>query len=569
MAFDGAFLKNMIQELNEGVDCHVDKIYQPSKDELVFLLRKKGFAKRLLITVKNGSARIHWTDTKFENPDIPPNFCMLLRKYLSAARLICVTQPELERIVELKFSATNEMGDIVILTLVCEFIGGKANVILLREDGRILDALKKSDVESATRYILPGAVYQYPDPVEKLTLSKNNIPEICLCISEKQGELSERLLATIAGLSPLICREIACRLQEKGPNFSASSLAEELNRVARVSIPTLLLSEKGQPADFTFMPITQYGNTRKCVTLESYSALLDKFFAAKDMSARLSAASHDITRLVNNLIARTEKKLALRLNELKKCEDRETFRIYGELLKANLHAVKAGSESVTVPNYYSEDLALITIPLNPALSPSKNAERYFKEYKKTWTAEQTLTALTKQDAAELEYFESVKESISRCGSLSDVEEIRQELISGGYLKVQKTAKKAKNPTLAFKEYKSPEGFKTLVGKNNLQNDYITTRLSSKGDMWFHVKNIHGSHVVVFCDGAPISDETVLWAAALAAKNSKAAESSNVPVDYTPIKFVKKPSGAKPGMVIYTTNKTVFVTPKEFFEEEIL
>lgn len=571
MAFDGAFLKNVIAELNTAKDCHVDKIYQPSKDELVFLLRKKGFVKRLLITTRNGSARLHFTEMKFENPDTPPNFCMLLRKHLSAARLIEITQPELERIAELKFSASNEMGDIVTLTLVCEFIGNKSNVILLKEDRKILDALKRSDVETSSRYLLSGAVYHYPDPTEKLTLNKENIPEICHRILGKDGELSDLLLKNIGGLSPLVCRELAFRC-ENSSQFTINKekvLTEELiallNIIESGGNPTLLISKNGTPTDFSFMPITH--NSVCCEAAENYSSLLDKYFSARDISAKISAAAHDITRLISNLISRTEKKLALRLNELKTSENREHLRIYGELIKANLHNIKAGDAETSVPNYYSENIELITIPLNPAFSPSKNADRYFKEYKKSWTAEQTLSALTKQDMADLEYFESVRESITRCKTLADLEEIRQELISSGYLKTHKTTKKPKSAVSALKEYKSADGFRIVVGKNNTQNDYITTKLASKTDMWFHVKNIPGSHVVVLCNGADISDETILFAAALAAKNSKAANSTQVPVDYTYVKNVKKPSGAKPGMVIYTTNKTVFVSPQEINEEE--
>ena len=280
---------------------------------------------------------------------------------------------------------------------------------------------------------------------------------------------------------------------------------------------------------------------------------------AKDTTARITAAAHDIIKLLNNLTVRTEKKLSRRLQELKKCENRDDFRIYGELLKANIHLIKAGSTVASVPNYYDPEMKEINIPLNPAISPAANADKYFKEYKKTYTAEQTLTALTEQDKTELLYFDSVKESIDRCRTLSDLKEIREELANGGYIKRQNIQRK-KNDSVSFKEYTSNEGYRILVGKNNTQNDYITTKLASKNDVWFHVKNIPGSHVVVFSGGEELSDETVLFAAGLAASNSKASDSSQVPVDYTPVKFVKKPSGSKPGMVIYTTNKTVYVTP---------
>ena len=295
---------------------------------------------------------------------------------------------------------------------------------------------------------------------------------------------------------------------------------------------------------------------------ESYSKLLDDFYAEKQRNALVSQGAADIIKTVSNAINRIQKKLSLRLCELGKCKDREKYRIYGELIKANLYAIENGSSSAVVQNYYDEQLSTIKIPLNPAISPSANAARYFKEYKKTYTAEQTLLKLTEEDKKELLYLESVADSISRCESISEISEIRDELSESGYIKRPALkGKKKKQQISSYLEYTSKEGYKIAVGKNNRQNDYLTCVLANKNDLWFHVKNIPGSHVIVFCGGEEVSDETVLFAAGLAATNSKAAASSNVAVDYTPVKYVKKPNGAKPGMVIYTTNKTVFVTPE--------
>lgn len=572
MAFDGGFLHKVIEELNSATDCHIDKIYQPSKEELVFLLRKKGFVKRLLITIKNGSARIHFTENKYENPPVAPNFCMLLRKYLSSAKLLNISQPDFERIAELNFSATNELGDLVNLKLICELIGNQGNVILLNSENRIIDALRHSDVETAKRLILPGALYEYPTRQEKsnpLTQDTNFICETCLS-SDK--EINKSLLGLMDGFSPLVCREIEYQYQKQLQSSNDKKVALKTAVKSVVSalegkaVPTIVFTLEKSPLEFSYIPIMQYGEEYTTESFESFSKLLDVFFTARDTNARISSAAHDIIKLLSNLTSRTERKLALRLHELKKCEGRDTLRIYGELIKANLHQIPNGSNCAVVANYYDPEMKEIKIPLNPALSPAKNAEKYFKDYKKTYTAEQTLSALTEQDKEELKYFESVKESISRCTTLSDLAEIRQELAEGGYIKQIKTQKKNKTPVSTFKEYVSDEGYKILVGKNNTQNDYITTRLATKGDMWFHVKNIAGSHVVVFCSGNELTEDTIIFAATLAASNSKAADSSQVPVDYTPIKFVKKPSGAKPGMVIYTTNKTVFVTPKK--EEEL-
>ena len=554
MAFDGVFLHKIANELNSAVDTHIDKIHQPSKDELVFVLRKKGFMKKLLITVKPGNSRIHFTENKYENPLTPPNFCMLLRKYLSSAKLIYVNQPSLERIVELVFSATNEMGDIIKLTLICEFIGNKSNVILVNDNGKIIDALRHSDVENSERLILPGAVYEYPAKPDKLNPLTSKTEEI---LDNINSNVSSSLLKKVEGFSPLICREIEYRAETLGIHSAYNQVFKE---IFESNTPYLVLTPDSNLFDFCSCRITQYGKDYVNQSFSTFSQLLDEFFKAKDIAARIQGSAHDIIKLVNNLIARTEKKLANRLIELEKCKDRENFRIYGELIKANLHNIKSGSEFCEVVNYYDENLNTVKIPLNPALSPSKNADKYFKDYKKTYTAEQQLTKLTQNDREELVYLDSVIDSINRSTTLSEINEIREELSISGYLKKRDTKKPLKQKISEFIEEKSIEGYRILIGKNNIQNDYITTKIASKNDLWFHTKNIPGSHVVVLCEGKEVSDETIILAATLAAKNSKAANGEKVPVDYTAVRFVKKPSGAKPGMVIYTTNKTVFVTP---------
>ncbi len=567
MAFDGAFLYRIVSELKNAIDCYIDKIYQPSKDELVFLLRKKGFVKRLIITVRSGSARIHFTDNKYENPPSPPMFCMLIRKYLSSSRLIEIYQPDFERVAVLKFSSTNEMGDRTEIKLVCELIGNQSNIILVNSEGKIIESLKHSDVETSSRLILPGAVYELPASQKKinpLNLKISDIEEISRLESD---EISKSLLKLLDGFSPLVCREIEYKFNSsssKSPETLFRTIEEITEKTAKNPEPTMLLNEDGSPFDFSYTNINQYGNSFKKETYESCCQLLDVFYTSKDIDARIKAEAKDITKLINNLKSRTEKKLALRLNELESCKDREKLRIYGELIKANLYAIEAGSAYARVANYYDENMSEISIPLNPALSPSKNADKYFKDYKKSYAAEQALTALTADDKNELIYFDTVLDSISRCKSVAELNEIREELSSEGYIKRQVSKQKKKSEP-KFKEFISAEGYRILVGKNNLQNDYITTRLASKSDLWFHVKNIPGSHVVILNNGNEISEETIFEAAVIAATNSKASDSANVPVDYTNIKYVKKPSGAKSGMVIYTTNKTVYVTPDKKYK----
>ena len=511
MAFDGGFLHKIVLELNKAVESRVDKIYQPSKDELVFLLRKKGFAERMFITARPGSARICFTDEKYENPMSPPMFCMLIRKYLSSAKLISVTQPALERIVVFTFSSANEMGDIVEIRLITELLGNKTNIILVGSDGKIIDSLRRSDPEKNERMILPGAFYQLPERKEKLDP---------LCISPEklseyaggEGAYSEKsLLDSIDGFSPLVCREVAFRAEKCGSLVSAlRSVTDDLKQNGT----PLLLYKDGVPFDFSYTDITHYGKEFEKKIYHDYSSLLNAFYSEKENAARIKHAAGDIIKLVSNLKSRTERKL----------------------------------------------MNIVKIPLDPALSPQKNAAKYFKDYKKTYTAEQKLTALTEEDREEIVYFDSVLDSISRSESISDIREIRDELADAGYIKRSAQKRSRQSAALKFKEYISTEGYKILVGRNNRENDYLTTVIAGKNDLWFHTKNIPGSHVIVFSGGAEVSEDTVVKAAKLAAENSKGAGSSNVPVDYTQIKYVKKPSGAKPGMVIYKTNKTVYVTP---------
>ena len=556
MAFDGGFLHTVAQELQQAVDCHVDKIYQPARDVLVLQLRKKGFVKRLVLSAASGTARVHFTEQKQENPDTPPMFCMLARKIFSSAKLIAVQQKGLERVIEFTFDTANEMGDRIKPKIVCELITGSSNIILVGDDGKIYDAVHRSDIEKSDRLIMSGATYRYPDSQNKINILNADLDLVVNEVSEcNNGDLPSAILQTLEGMSPLVCREISnyenitTALQKLKKNISSG----EFN---------ILYKADGTPADFCYMPITQYGSLYSVKQFDSPSQLLDAFYSERENAARINKASSDITKLLSNLISRAKRRMAIRGEELERNLNREDLRINGELIKANLYAIKPGSATACVQNYYDENLSIIEIPLDPSLSPAANAAKYFKDYKKSCAAVQSLGALIESDKQEIEYLESVSESLTRCKSLADIAEIREELSLGGYIKSISKKQPRKKAQTQLTEYKSVEGYKIVVGKNNLQNDYITCTLASKGDMWFHTKNIHGSHVVVFCGGAPISDETILFAARLAAKNSKAASSGNVPVDYTPIKYVKKPSGAKAGMVIYTTNKTIFVTPED-------
>lgn len=566
MALDAGFVRKLERELQTAVDCHIDKLYQPSSDELVFLLRKKGFAKRLYITARQGQARVQFSETRPENPETPPNFCMVARKHFSGAKLVSVKQYEFERLIELTFETTDELGDRVQNRIICELIGNKSNIILVGKDGKIIDAVRRSDISEEGRIIHSGAVYRYPDLQDKLSPCDTDADTIVKDVKNYPDMmLSSALLKVIGGTSPLICREIAYRtfgndisVGDADEDMLKKGIGDMLCEYLSQGKPTMLLLKDGTPFDFSYTDIFQYGDTYDKKYFEDYAQLLDAFYLERDNAARIKRMSLDINKLVNNLLSRANKRMQIRKAELEKSRNRDDLRIKGELIKANIHLIKTGDSVAKVPDFYDENLREVSIPLDVSLSPAMNAAKYFKEYKKCCAAAGCLGELIEKDEKETEYLNSVLESLERCESAADIAQIKSELENEGYVKQKARKRSNKESKININYLQSVEGYKIAVGKNNIQNDYITTRLASKNDLWFHTKAVHGSHVVVFCNGNPVSDETVMFAARLAAKNSKAKNSTNVAVDYTPIKYVKKPSGARTGMVIYTTNKTVYV-----------
>lgn len=571
MALDGLFLSAVRRELSDAVDSHVDKIYQPSKDTLVFLLRGKTGARRLLCTAAVGAARLQFTRQKPENPQNPPMFCMLLRKHLSTARLIEIRQEGTERVLTLVFSGVNETGDTIRFSLICELLSGQTNLIFAQENGKILDAVRRSDLLKDERVIQPGAIYT---PVAGLAKLDPLFTPAETILSEmmKRGDmpLHKAILNTVAGFSPLLSRELAFRAV-KDPDLAASDLTErqqeafvqafrDVMNYAAHPQPTVVYKEDGTPLEFSFLPLTQYPQQFPVGSFSTLSESLDAFFGGREAAARIRHAGQDLIRHIHVLIGRTRKKMAARVQEEKDCENREELRIAGELIKANLYRLSPGQSECTLENYYDSEGKSLRIRLNPALSPAANADRYFKEYKKSCTKVHTLAGLIEQDRRDLAYYECVLDSLSRADSLSELSQIRAELVQGGILKTAK-GQKVKETPAAFREYRSAEGYRIAVGRNNRQNDLLTLKTAAKNDLWFHVKDAPGSHVVVFCGGGTVSEETMLMAARLAATHSSLSAADKVPVDYTVVKYVKKPSGARPGMVIYTNQKTLTVSPE--------
>ncbi len=568
MPLDGIFLHHLTNELQTLVGCRADKIHQPTRDELVLLLRSADFSGRLLISARSGSARLHITADNPDNPAEPPAFCKLLRRHLSSAKITSIEQYGLDRIVIIRFMTYNEMGDTIYPFLAVELITGRANIILCDQTGRILDALHRSDIETSTRLVQPGAKYTYPDREPKLNPFTASASELKSAVLASEKPLGSVFTSVFEGVSPLVSREIAQKIPAD-PDTPAKELGEEgasalLNAIdefkRNISSPAPHILKQGEePKDFSFTEIEQYGSALTCTREDGFSLLLDRFYTDRDRAARIKGMAQYILKLLNNIRARISRKLSYRLSDLEKCKNREQYRIFGELLKANLYMIEKGATVARVQNYYDENLSFIDIPLDPALSPAANAAKYFKEYKKTYTAEQTLKELTAQDEKELLYIDSVLDALTRASSAAELAEIREELCDAGYIFRPVRTKKKSTPSKP-KEFVSKSGFKILVGRNNRENDVLTTKLASKQDLWFHTKNIAGSHVILFTEGQEPDEESLLYAARLAATHSKAAAGDNVPVDFTEIKYVKKPAGAKPGMVIYTTNKTLYVKP---------
>ncbi len=575
MALDGVFLRYIKKELeSELQNTKVDKIYQPSRDELVLSMRSREGAKKLLISSRAGSARVNLTDLTPENPKVPPMFCMLLRKKLSGARLRSISQFETERVLRLHFEGINELGDPCELSLAVEIMGQYSNIIFLDGEDKIIDAVHRVDASmSSQRLILPGLRYQLPPAQNKLCLLNAEADEVIEAVMKlpKNMPLDRALLTVIQGVSPILCREWE-HLTGRGRDLYSKELDEELISRLRFFLkraiaevreltgkPYMIVDENKKPVDFTFEPILQYGSGRSFCETESFCELLDRYYAKRDAIETMRRRSEDLNRLLNTVASRLIKKIYVQKEELAACAEREHFRICGDLIQANLYRIEKGAKELKAENFYDEALSEITIPLNPALSPAANSQRYYKSYQKAKTAEQVLKVQIEKAEKELDYVSSVLDSLSRAAAVRELSEIRTELTEQGYIRAKGKKQKSEGVLPPLK-YLSESGFTILVGRNNKQNDRLTLKEAGKNDLWFHAKDIPGSHTVILTEGKEPDEQTILMAAGLAASHSKAADAGKVAVDYTKIRYVSKPQGAKPGMVIYVNQKTLFVAP---------
>lgn len=581
MPLDAICLSALVQELNGTVlGGRIDKIHQPARDEVVLSIRTPQGNHRLLLSASPTRPRAQLTELTRENPAEPPMFCMLLRKHFTGGRILAIQQPSLERLIEFQMEVTDELGDLVSKKLILEAMGRHSNLILLDQEGRILDCMRKVDQDmSSARQVLPGMFYRLPpvqnkqNPLELTQEVKNRL--ISQIPREKQ--MDQWLVETFYGISPLIAREMAVEasgstdaLLETNPEGLLTSLQNLLDKAKSGEFTPYMLLRDGKPTDFSFRPILQYGVATELRQMASFSQLLDAFYAERETSERVRQKGQDLIRSVTTARDRIRRKLNIQKQELSATQNRELLRQMGDIITSNLYQMEKGMRELKTVNFYDSEEQEITIKLDPLRSPQQNAARYYKDYNRAKTAEQMLTEQTQKGEKEQEYLNSVMESLSRAEGERDLEEIRRELEEVGYVKRQKKAKnRIKRSAQKPLEFRSSTGMRISVGRNNIQNDELTTKLARRSDIWFHVQNMHGAHVILWTEGNEPDKASMTQAAMLACWFSQGKEGVKVPVDYTQVKYVKKPSGARPGMVIYTTHETAYITADEKLVQDLM
>ena len=569
MPLDAICLQGVVGELAPQLTgSRIEKIQQPARDQIILLLRG---SRRLFLNAGANQPRIHLTEQLRDNPSQPPMFCMLLRKHLSGGIIESVRQEPLERVVTLTVLASDEMGERSRFTLVWEGMPRRANLILCDRDGRIIDCLRRVDLEAEQdRQVLPGLFYRLPTRQDKrspLSVTEEEFAAL-LGRAAPDAPLDGWLLDTFTAISPLVARELTVRAcgSTDAPVSQGRALWDVFSRWQRAvnenTFTPTLIKRNGSLADFTYGPVTQYGTYAETEVYDSFSHLLDDFYEKREQTERVKQKGRDLLKTATTARDRVRRKLAAQEKELAACLDRDHLRICGELITANLYRMERGQSRLTAQNYYDENCADVDIPLDVRLSPQENAARYFKQYAKAKTAEKYLTAQLQRGREELQYLESVLQELAQAESEQDFNDIRTELTDGGYLrgrgKKQPGFQRASKP----REFRSSAGLRILVGRNNRQNDRLTTKDADKRDIWLHTQKIHGSHVILCTGGVEPDEQSLMEAASLAAYFSQAQGSTKVPVDYTPVRFVKKPAGAKPGMVVYTTYQTMLADPDE-------
>lgn len=576
MSFDGLFSYGIASEFeNKILGGKINQVYQPERDEIILQIRTFEENFKVLLSASASNARVHFTKSKKENPITAPLFCMIMRKHLVGGKIVSISQEGFDRIIKIGVESYTELGDLTVKTLIIEIMSRHSNIILVGSDGKIIDSIKHIDLTvSQVRQVLPGFFYEKPpaqNKINPLDAEKEEILERLLSLP-KDFSADKALVDIFFGVSPLVSREILYRFSKSTTamlsQLDVSAYADAVYDFFRSvkngeETPTVAFDISGKkPVAFSLVNLTQYEGS-ETLKYDSVSEAVDDFYALRGESEHLSQRSAHIVKIINNNIERCRKKIVIHEDNLRKAKNRDKYKIYGDLLTANMYLMKSGAKEIQVENYYENPPQSVTIPLKEDLSPSGNAQRYYKLYTKAKTTESYSTEQIKEAKEELNYLETVLESVLRAESPADIAEIKDELGSQGYIPKVNNKKSKFNKKTTPMEFVSSDGYKILVGKNNHQNDTLTIKTAFSTDIWLHTKNIPGSHTIIRTEGkSEVPDQTILEAARIAAYYSKGKDGSQVPVDYTAVKNVKKPSGAKPGFVIYDNYNTVYVTPDE-------
>ena len=554
MAFDGIITAAMAKELqNEILQGKIDRVGQPESSELLIQIHTRTGNKRLYATSDSYAACVRFLDGSLPNPPQPSSFCMLLRKHLIGGRIVSVEQKDSERILELCLETLNDLGFTVSRKLIFEIMGKHSNIILMdMTTGKVLDSIKRVSIDtSRARQILPGLVYQYPPAQDKVPFRSATPEDLQNC-----GDTPRQILSQIGGISPAIAAELS--IQEDRAGF----LRGIMDSIENGSfVPRVYVDEDGTPREFHIVPLTEYEETCQVMTFDTLSRAVGWFFENRQNTNRARQKAHDLIRSVTAGLDRLYLKKQRLSEDLLQAENSEDLRLYGELLTANLHRAHPGSSGLKVTNYY--DGSEVVIPLDPRYSPNKNAQLYFKRYGKSKTAIREKKIQLEENQQNIDYLESVMTFLENADSITEIEELRSELEDTGYIRRRKVPGKKPRKQRQKADphhFQTSDGFRVLVGRNNRENDILTLQTASRTDYWFHTKDIPGSHVILQTEGKPLTETAIFETAAIAAYYSKGRSSGNVPVDYCLVRHVKKPSGAKPGMVIFTNNRTVWVDP---------
>ena len=567
MAFDGITIANIVHELNRNLlDGRINKIAQPETDELLLTIKTPGGQRRLSISASASLPLIYLTEGNKPSPMTAPNFCMLLRKHINNGRITKIWQPKLERIIHFEIEHLDELGDLCKKELIVEIMGKHSNIIFCSEDGTIIDSIKHvSSQMSSVREVLPGRTYFIPDTMEKSDPLSVSFAEFQRVLTEKPMPLSKAVYTSFTGISPVVAEEICC-LSGIDSSLTPRELSEDLlthlyrqftlyfEEVSAGHFSPAIYYHGAEPKEFSALPLTHFSQyIRK--EYDSISRLLEDYYAEKNTLTRIRQKSVDLRRVVQTALERNRKKYDLQAKQLRDTENREKFKVYGELIHTYGYNLEPGAKKLEALNYYTNEM--ITIPLDSTKTPQENALKYFEKYNKQKRTFEALTSLIEETRDDISYLESVSNALDIALSEDDLTQIKEELIESGYIRRKFTKKKVKITSKPF-HYLSSDGYHIYVGKNNLQNEELTFHFASGNDWWFHAKGIPGSHVIVKTNGEELPDRTFEEAGKLAAYYSKNRGSEKIEIDYIEKKHVKKPKGGKPGFVVYYTNYSLMI-----------